>query len=137
MPDRLAPFDSDDPKCPKCGLPLRRVAANAGSFFLTCDNKIPQQGRFPERCGQTVHVIAFEGVAIVTPVSKADFQIFRRSYPQAGQVYKKLGILPSRPNDSPAAIPEFSCLDCGTRTPLYQLREGVCPKCVSKTAIEA
>jgi hypothetical protein len=137
MPDRLAHFDSDDPKCPKCNLPLRRLAANEGSFFVTCDNKIPKPSSFPERCGQTVHVIAFEGVAIVTPVTKADFQIFRRSYPTASQIYKKLGILPTRPHDSPAAVPQFPCLDCAKATPLYQLREGVCGDCSAKAAKEA
>jgi hypothetical protein len=105
------------------------VTGNAGSFFLTCDNRVTVPGKYPERCGQSVHVIAVEGVAIVTAVSKAEFQIFRRSYPSASDVYRKLGILPSRPNDSPRAIPAYPCIDCGTSTALYELREGVCPSC--------
>jgi hypothetical protein len=132
VPSRLAPFDADLPKCPKCQLPLRRVTGNSGSFFLTCDNRIPQAGKFPEKCGQSVHVLACEGVAIVTPVTKADFQIFRRSYPSASDVYRKLGILPTRPHDSPRAIPEYACLDCGVTTKLYELRDGICRACEQK-----
>jgi hypothetical protein len=132
MPDRLAPFDSDDPKCPKCGLAVEAVAANEGSFFLTCDNKIPQQGRFPERCGQTVHVIAFEGVAIVTPVTKADFQIFRRSYPTG-----RPGLQKARdPPDAAATIHpprsrSSACLDCGVRDATLPAARGRLPETAS------
>ena len=130
--------------CPKCNQPLRRVTANSGSFFMTCPNRVPARVQVQLRpgekrsdhCGQTVHLVAVEGVALVTPISKAQFEIFRRSYPAAAEVYRQLGILPSRPLDTPKAIPEYPCSDCGTLTKLHDLYGGLCRTCKPQQAAQ-
>lgn len=121
--------------CPKCGQQLRRITANAGSFFMTCPNRIPAvqpKGIHPlekrsDHCGQKVHVLASEGVAIVTPISNKQFDEFTRIYASARHVYASLGIIATRP--AAEEIPEYHCTNCGEPTKLFDLYAGQCRKC--------
>jgi len=134
------PFDAGMAMCPKCNQPLRRITANSGSFFMTCPNRIPstqKPGARPgekrsDHCGQKVHVLAGEGVALVTPISSAQFEEFTRIYASARHVYASLGIIATRPA-SPDEIPEFRCTGCGEVTKLYDLYAGVCRRCSHPT----
>lgn len=136
-PDVARFYRSSYIPCPKCNQPLRKVAANAGSFFLTCENRIEAPGqKFPGRCGQTVHIVAVEGIAAVAPVSKDQFKKWLRTYPIAVDVYAELGIVVTRPED-PREIPLHKCSSCQTDHPLFDMFGGQCRRCAGMEKKEA
>lgn len=137
QPDVARFYRSSYIPCPKCLEPLRKVAANAGSFFLTCENRIAIAGKkYPERCGQTVHIVAVEGIAAVAAVTKDQFKRFLRTYPIAVDVYAELGIVVTRPAD-PREIPLHKCSSCQRDYPLYDLFGGQCRECAGMEQKEA
>ena len=120
-------FHADQLKCPKCGQPIRRTTAAHGSFVLTCPNRTKGAAARDDRsehCGQTMHILAADGVAIVTPISKEAFGRYRRAYPGGAQVYQDAGIIAAR--DGADAVGSFPCRECGTPTKLFDLYGGLC-----------
>jgi ssDNA-binding Zn-finger/Zn-ribbon topoisomerase 1 len=118
-------------KCPKCNQPLRRLTAAVGSFILTCPNrvKIEAKGSEPrsDHCGQKLHVLAIEGIAIVLPLSRAQFEKFQRAYPGAAAIYAAIGVIPTRAGAE--YVPSYPCQACKEPTRLYDLHGGNCKKC--------
>lgn len=117
-------FPAEVPVCPRCGSPLRRATAGAGSFYLTCDNRVAGK-----KCGQTVHLLAAEGVVAVTAISKDQYDRFRQTYARARTVYGEVGVITTRPQEGADAIPEHPCSSCGVPTKLFDLYAGECRKC--------
>jgi hypothetical protein len=80
MPRPVAICRSDRLICPKCGKPLHKVHAGVGSLYATCDNTVglrnTSAGIRRERCGQHVYANGSpDGVAMVVPLSKAEFDV--------------------------------------------------------------
>ena len=82
--------DARFPVCPSCRSALRRVTANLGSVFMTCEGKLDK-----ERCGQHLHIVgAPEGVCFVVPLTKGEFEHLSQMEPRtARDVYLELGLL--------------------------------------------
>lgn len=121
-------FPAEVPVCPRCGHPLRRATGGTGSFYLTCDKKI-EGGR---KCGQTVHLLAAEGVVAVTAISKDQYERFKSTYARARTVYGEIGVITTRPQEGPDAIPEHPCSSCLNTTKLFDLYAGECRECRDK-----
>lgn len=132
MPEASRFFPADVPVCPRCSYPLRRATAGHGSFYLTCDNRVAGK-----KCGQTVHLLAAEGVVAVTAISKEQYARFKATYARACDVYREVGVISTRPSDGPSAIPVFACTGCGEQTKLFDLYGGECRSCRDKAASAA
>lgn len=135
--DLTKPFYADTLRCPKCDQPLRRVTAGHGSFIMTCPNRvngvITAGGTRSDHCGQTVHVLAAEGVAVVLPIDKKLFLKYQRAYPGAAIIYAEAGILPTR--IGPDGVPTHDCRICHTPTKLFDLYGGECRGCAASTPV--
>ena len=138
----LVPSHSDELRCPKCDQPLFRLTGAQGSFITTCPNKLKvAPGRqldhsalkSRDHCGQKLHVLAIEGVAIVLPLSNEQFAKYQKAYPGAAAIYAAVGVIPTRPGEE--YVPSHPCRVCRTVTKLYQLHGGKCAACVA--ALEA
>lgn len=125
-------FPAEVPVCPRCSSPLRRATGGAGSFFLTCDNRTAGK-----KCGQTVHLLAAEGVVAVTAISKEQYDQFIRTYARTRDVYMAVGVIATRPLDGPDSIPEHGCSGCGKSTKLFDLYGGECRKCVETRSAQS
>jgi hypothetical protein len=126
-------FPAEYPHCPKCNQTMRRLTGSQGSFYATCDNsvKIVTPGHnYPrvEKCGQTVHVVAVEGVVFVTAISKEQYRRFKSVYARARDVYAEHNIITLSRADG-HEVPEHACSSCGTPTKLFDLYGGECRKC--------
>jgi hypothetical protein len=76
--------DSDRVECPRCGGVIRRIRPVLGSLLAYCDNK--QLGG--KSCGQHVHVLgAPEGICIVAPLSKQEFETACKNGVRAAELY--------------------------------------------------
>lgn len=74
-------------------------------------------------------VVAMEGIAVVVPISKEEFQTWLRTYPTALEVFGSLGVVVVRASDLEAKIPSFRCKSCGDLTGIHELFGGVCRRC--------
>lgn len=123
--------------CPRCNQPIRKVACNSGSFFVTCENYLEisstqasrDPGRRSPRCGQQMYIVALEGIAVVVPLRKDEFQKWLRTYPSALEVFVALGVVIDRGPEIEARIPVFNCKTCGDQTELHELYAGCCRRC--------
>lgn len=128
----LSASHSDELRCPKCDQPLRRLTGSQGSFILTCPNRV-KIGALKggdvrsDHCGQKLHVLAAEGVAIVLPLSTEMFRKYQKAYPGAAKLYEDLGVIPTRPGTD--YVPSFACVSCESPTKLYDLHGGYCRQC--------
>ena len=91
-------FDAHQVRCPRCGELLRRMHIEDGSLYVTCDERQPdpQHPGHSKRCGQHSHILATDGVAIVTAITRAQFDQLAGKVKRPADVYAQLGVIERR-----------------------------------------
>lgn len=132
----VVPTYADNLHCPKCNQPLHGLTAAQGSFILMCQGRVRlpvgvevERAALVERghCGQKIHVLAMEGVAVVLPLSNEQFRRYQLAYPGAAVIYAETGVIRTR--DGAERVPAHLCRGCGDLTKLYDLYGGLCRDC--------
>lgn len=94
--------DSDAITCPRCRALLNRVRPVLGSLLASCNAKVddsikPRVASGRARCGQHIHILgAPEGVSIVVPISKAEFDAALGAGVKVSRdSYREWGVMPN------------------------------------------
>lgn len=103
MSERVAAIcDAKDPRCPRCGRSIGWVTSALGSFFATCKNRLPREldpgNDDRRRCGQHMLISgAPEGLCIILPLTREEFQRYHQKDLKARNLYFELGLFPTDP----------------------------------------
>ena len=132
--------DDTRPMCPRCNHPIRRITSGVGTSYATCEERferpLPGGGVVRDRCGQHVHILgAPEGVCIVTPISKAEYDALTQgNYRPAKALYRELGVVIAHDGVNGHLIPEEPCVRCKEATKTTDLYGSVCRWCRDRVA---